>query len=990
MEMNIQTSLQEDMYSIVERVARIVSNVRGPHPDYAQIASELAPVIPFDVFGIVLLRHDRQALRVTVCSQELGQWMSRYHQHPLEDSMLEQLLRSRAEQQSNTRAANDTQMAQNQGQASVDGSTDVEDFEDDPHAILVRVYPVGLDGTPAECGDALSGHPQLRATLITPLIVDDRLLGSLELGSFSQHAYQQAQTRRIIQAVARVLAAAIESAQAEGNVQIQDRQRQELRKVSSALTSQMDLATILRRIVEGIATALHVASAIVTLDRRAGRLRLEAQHGLPAETLQKIIGGKQVLSDQTIIGFTLRRRQPGVSNDIAQDEHFPASSDFATQLGMRSVFSYPLIVGSTVFGALLLFSPEPGGFTPLKTDILSLFASQAMIAIHNGMLLESVRERQRFQQTIEQLENALRNPLDPQQEQDLLENVRAETERTFGINFSSLLRYISDRLLTRSERDFQSLLQTLQSESAHSGTLSADFVPQPMEAGSQAHAPLASTEAAREEGAAELMRTAEAALERAGLLGNVSAAFTAMLDPVRSSARSAFSMPHLYDRVTRNIQDPWFIVDLQGHCIYVNPAAEALCGVRLDLDKAGNVAFFESPLIAAQQEPLFPRLQELTLTGALAGLLPRIRNLDEVQAYLREFITLEVPDKYSVETLQHIGEDEENMPRLNPLPRNTLRCVIASEPVQRQTTPTRGESVDTSRLYRRSMPASRMRPASSFAMLLDNAPSDRHYQLMRYALYDRHNELIAHALQIHDITDQMLDERNKSTLLSSVSHDLRTPLTSIKAAVSSLLQPGVEWDEKMRREMLEDIDAESDHLDELIDSMVEMSRIDMGALALEKEWSDLQEIVHSSLSRIKQTFAGRRIQVTFEPDLPLIYVDYLQVKRILYNLLENAARHSPPDESIQLIAQTVSLEMSGEKASDGALRCVRVQVIDRGGGVPEEERERIFKSFYSPDGHTGLGLAICRGIVEAHHGRIWVEPAPGGGACFAFILPIAP
>src|ERR1700736_5655607 len=158
-------------------------------------------------------------------------------------------------------------------------------------------------------------------------------------------------------------------------------------------------------------------------------------------------------------------------------------------------------------------------------------------------------------------------------------------------------------------------------------------------------------------------------------------------------------MPHLYERVTRNIQDPWFIVDLQGHCIYVNPAAEALCGVRLDLDTAGNVAF-ESPFLAAQGEPFFPRLQELTLMGGLASLLPRVRNLDEVQTYLQEFITLEVPDKYSAETLQHMGEDEENMPRLNPLPRNTLRCVIASEPVQRQTSLVLDEPVDTSRLYR--------------------------------------------------------------------------------------------------------------------------------------------------------------------------------------------------------------------------------------------------------------------------------------------------
>src|SRR5579859_3982781 len=712
METNMQTSLQEDMYSIVERVSRIVSGVRGPHPDYARIASELAPAIPFDVLGIVLLRHDRQALRVTVCSQKSGQWISRYHQHPLEDSMFAYILRSRAEQQASRLI---TQEAQDQKQTSTDEAVDAEGFEDDSHSPVVRVFPLGLDGTPAECGDALSGHPQIRATLIMPLVVNDRLLGSLELGSFSLRAYQQEQTLRIIQAVARVLAAAIESAQVEGNVQIQDRQRQELRKVTSALTSQMDLATILRRILEGIATALNEASAIITLDRRAASLRVEAQHGLPADMLQTLISSREVLSDQTIIGFTLRRRQPGVSNDIAQDEHFPASSDFATQLEMRSVFSYPLIVGSTVFGALLLFSPEPGGFTPLKTDILSLFASQAMVAIHNGMLLEAVRERQHFQQTIEQLEQTARHPLDLQQEQALLETVRTETERAFGISFTSLLRFISDRLLTGSERDFQSLLHTMQGESNRPVTLAADL---------QSRIPFASTEVAREEGgAAELARTAEEALERAGLLGNVSAAFTAMLDPARSASRNAFAMPHLYERVTRNIQDPWFIVDLQGHCIYVNPAAEALCGVRLDLDAAGNIAF-ESPFLSSQQESLFPRTRQLTLIEALVGLLPRIRNLDEVQTYLQEFVALEAPDAYSVETLQRMGEDEENMPRLNPLPRNTIRCVIASEPVQRQPSSSYDEPVESSRLYRRGMPASRSRFSGSFAMLLDNAPSD--------------------------------------------------------------------------------------------------------------------------------------------------------------------------------------------------------------------------------------------------------------------------
>src|SRR5690348_14554715 len=131
METNMQTSLQEDMYSIVERVSRIVSGVRGPHPDYAQIASELAPVIPFDVFGIVLLRHDRQALRVTVCSQKSGQWVSRYQQHPLEDSMLARILRSSAEQQANRLAV---QEAQDQEAAPADDAVDAGDYEDDPYS----------------------------------------------------------------------------------------------------------------------------------------------------------------------------------------------------------------------------------------------------------------------------------------------------------------------------------------------------------------------------------------------------------------------------------------------------------------------------------------------------------------------------------------------------------------------------------------------------------------------------------------------------------------------------------------------------------------------------------------------------------------------------------------------------------------------------------------------------------------------------------------
>src|SRR5438270_1218218 len=214
--------------TIVERVARSVSSVRGAKPDYTRLATELEPAIPFDVFGVVLLRHDRQAVRVTVCQRGGGSWVAQYRQHPLSGSKLEQILPS--------------------------------------PITLVRNYPGGLDGPPALCGDALSNAHQLRSTLIAPLLVGDKVLGTLELGSTFLNTYADPTLQRLIEAVVHVLAAAIDSAQVGGSAEIQDRQRQALKDVSSALTSKVDLSTILDQIVVGVATALHVASAILIYD----------------------------------------------------------------------------------------------------------------------------------------------------------------------------------------------------------------------------------------------------------------------------------------------------------------------------------------------------------------------------------------------------------------------------------------------------------------------------------------------------------------------------------------------------------------------------------------------------------------------------------------------------------------------------------------------------------------------------------------------------
>src|SRR5438876_1396484 len=190
----------QEQSALVERIARIISRIRGAKPDYARLAAELVPAIPFDVFGIVLLRHDREAVRVVVCTHEADGWIAHYHQHPLKDSMLENIL-----QRCHTTSV-DTTGNEPYLEASASHEQNLANIE-------IRNYPVGLDGSPAQSGDASSGRPFLRSTLIAPLVVGDQILGTLELGSTRINAYAGDVLQRLITAVAHVLAAAIESAQ---------------------------------------------------------------------------------------------------------------------------------------------------------------------------------------------------------------------------------------------------------------------------------------------------------------------------------------------------------------------------------------------------------------------------------------------------------------------------------------------------------------------------------------------------------------------------------------------------------------------------------------------------------------------------------------------------------------------------------------------------------------------------------------------------------
>lgn len=986
MEITTRMPSQGDTFSIVERVARIVSSVRGARTDYAHLASELAPVIPFDLFGVALLRHDRAAARVVSCTREGDIWVSRYHQLPLVDSMLKRVLHAHEHGEPLT-------LPQSAAPISDKGQISVETLLfDDSLGMLSQTCPAGLDGTPAQCGDAISGNPHLRAVLIVPLVVGERVLGTLELGSVEKDAYRDDTVRRTVHAIARVLATAIENVQAGGNVEIQDRQRQALQKVSTALASKSDLTTILSGIVEGIAKALNVASAVITLDLQKDGLRLYAQHGVDAGQLEAIIE-QQALHERSIVGFALRRRQPTTSSDIMLDERFPRSKAFASQLHMHSICCYPLVAGTRIFGVLLLLSPEAGGFTPLKMEILALFASQATVAIHNHLLLESTRERQRFQEVIDQLE-ANTQQMTSEEEQTLLQDIREKAERTFGVHFSSLLRLISESLLTRSEREVQAMLHSREGK-LRQGRLSVS-IGEPPESEQETKQELLQEQSVVGDGESVNTDEPSIALQRVELLGNVGAALAA-LDSAAPVLDSAAGMPSLYEHLTSDMQDPWFVVDLQGYCIYMNRAAETFCDTRFGLSMTLEMQLLE-PIVDSDSLPI----QRATLPELLGSILRRMRNRADVLAYLEEFTSPTIADEHYDEWLQQIRERHEYSGQIRPFPTNTLRCVIASEPLQPTGSAFSLEQGQVSGVtdprYRRTPYVSKSiaqvgkyRSTKSHAHMLDNAPSDRHYQFTHYALYKQETqELIAHALRVHDITEQVRDERNKSALLASVSHDLRTPLTSIKAAVSGLLQPGVKWDEKLLQDMLQDIDSEADHLARLINAMVEMSRIEMGALILEKEWCDLLEILYSSVEKIEPYLAGRTIRCEPQGQLPLVQVDFLQMERVFDNLLENAVRHSPKDAEILVTIEPVALgDSSEEDGSTITLGALRIQVIDHGSGVPDEERERIFKSFYSPDRHTGLGLAICRGIIEAHHGNIWVEAASGGGACFVFVLPIS-
>jgi len=222
-------------------------------------------------------------------------------------------------------------------------------------------------------------------------------------------------------------------------------------------------------------------------------------------------------------------------------------------------------------------------------------------------------------------------------------------------------------------------------------------------------------------------------------------------------------------------------------------------------------------------------------------------------------------------------------------------------------------------------------------------------------------------------------ESMRNTLLSSISHDLRTPLTAITGAVSTLLQNDVAIDQQNRLELLQTIQEEAERLNRIIKNILDMMRLESGTLKVNKEWQSLEEIVGVVLNRLGERLGDHPLTVKLPGNLPLVPFDALLLEQVFMNLFENAIKYGPKGTPLELSARE-------------SLYTVTVELADRGPGIPPGDEERIFEKFVrgrAAGGGVGLGLAICRTIINAHGGKIWAENREGGGAVFRFTLSAA-
>jgi two-component system sensor histidine kinase KdpD len=255
----------------------------------------------------------------------------------------------------------------------------------------------------------------------------------------------------------------------------------------------------------------------------------------------------------------------------------------------------------------------------------------------------------------------------------------------------------------------------------------------------------------------------------------------------------------------------------------------------------------------------------------------------------------------------------------------------------------------------------------------------------RRAQLDTYAAIIGQALErVHyvevaqDALVHVESERLRNSLLSALSHDLRTPLAVVHGLAETLAarpdQPDAD------RELAQALQRESRRINAMVNNLLDMARLQSGAVQLRREWQPIEEVVGSALQAMQPVLSGHRVLTELAPDLPLIHLDAVLIERVLCNLLENAVKYTPPDSTIRIGASVHGPEL-------------RLRIADNGPGLPPGREEALFEKFARAKSESttpgvGLGLAICRAILQAHQGRIWAEPADGGGAVFVLAFPL--
>jgi PAS domain S-box-containing protein len=277
-----------------------------------------------------------------------------------------------------------------------------------------------------------------------------------------------------------------------------------------------------------------------------------------------------------------------------------------------------------------------------------------------------------------------------------------------------------------------------------------------------------------------------------------------------------------------------------------------------------------------------------------------------------------------------------------------------------------------------------------------NLPGEkRSYELETVPMYDDDKKQVGWLAILHDITERKRAveqaheaealkklDRLRTELLANVSHELRTPLASIKGFASTLLRTDTKWSEDEQRDFLKTIDEEADHLNRIIGDILDMSRIDTGALKLNPGFHNILEIMESVRGRFTQVTATHNLVIKTPAWLPPLYVDNTRIAQVLSNLVDNAMKYSLEGSEV-----IIEAKLAGDD--------IVISVEDSGIGIAPEALPKLFDRFYQVDrvvrgkkGGTGLGLSICRGIVQAHGGKIWVESEVGKGSKFSFSLPV--